>query len=305
MTTPTHHTPTPAVLLDVALAAARAGAVVVRDAAPRVRTIPWKTKRPADFVSEVDVAAEAAVLRVVRERMPSATVLAEESGALPAHAPAGPASGAASGSVADATGTPGTPYAGTGAHTDRANGHVEFVVDPLDGTTNFLHGYPEFAVSVGVTVDGVPTAGAVIDVALDETFTASLGGGAFANGQRITVSTIDDPGRALIGTGFPFTRPEDVHPYAAGLERVMRSAAGVRRAGAAALDLVAVAAGRFEAFWETRLSPWDIAAGLIIVREAGGVVTDLDGMPCEVRKTGVVAGNPAMHDWLLRQLRNP
>jgi myo-inositol-1(or 4)-monophosphatase len=290
MTTPTHQAPTPAALLDVALAAARAGAVVVRDAAPRVRTIPWKTKRPADFVSEVDVAAEAAVLRVIRERMPAATVLAEESGALPAHAPPGSPSGAASG-----------PASGPAS----GSGHVEFVVDPLDGTTNFLHGYPEFAVSVGVTVDGVPTAGAVIDVALDETFTASLGGGAFANGQPITVSTIDDPGRALIGTGFPFTSPEDVHPYAAGLERVMRSAAGVRRAGAAALDLVAVAAGRFEAFWETRLSPWDIAAGLIIVREAGGVVTDLDGTPCEVRKTGVVAGNPAMHDWLLRQLRNP
>lgn len=287
MTDQPNHVPSPATLLEVAVAAARAGAVVVREAAPRVRSIRWQTKRPADFVSEVDVAAEAAVLAVVRYRMPSATILAEESGALPA-------GNAATGAAADATGTPG----------ERSGGHVEFVIDPLDGTTNFLHGYPEYAVSVGVTVDGVPTAGAIIDVALDETFTAALGGGAFVNGQPITVSPIDDPGRALIGTGFPFTNPDDVGPYAAALERVMRNAAGVRRAGAAALDLVAVAAGRFEAFWENRLSPWDIAAGIVIVREAGGVVTDLNGAPCEVRKTGVVAGNPVMHRWLLEQLRS-
>lgn len=281
MTAQPNHAPTPAALLEVALAAARAGAVVVRDAAPRVRSIPWKTKRPADFVSEVDVAAEAAVMKVIRARMPRATILAEESGALPA---------GETGRAAPASGTPGD--------------HVEFVIDPLDGTTNFLHGYPEYAVSVGVTVDGVPTAGAVIDVALAETFTAALGGGAFVNDQRITVSEIKEPGRALIGTGFPFTHPDEVSPYTSGLERVMRSAAGVRRAGAAALDLVAVAAGRFEAFWENRLSPWDIAAGIVIVREAGGVVTDLDGGPIAVRKTGIVAGNAVMHKWLLEQLRN-
>jgi myo-inositol-1(or 4)-monophosphatase len=266
--------PSPSALLEVALAAARAGAAVVADAAPRVRSIEWKTKKPADFVSEVDLAAEAAVLGVIRSLAPTATVLAEESGALPAESVA---SGAAS--------------------------VVQFVIDPLDGTTNFLHGYPEYAVSVGVTVDREPVAGVVIDVALKETFTACAGGGAYANDVPIHVSAIADPQRALIGTGFPFTRVEDIDPYAAQLARVMKGAAGVRRAGAAALDLAAVAAGRFEAFWETVLSPWDIAAGIVLVREAGGIVTDLSGAPCEVKRTGVVAGSPTMHAWLLDRVR--
>ncbi len=259
---------TPAALLDVAKAAAAAGATIVRDAAPRVRSIEWQTKNPADFVSEVDIAAESAVLAVIRRLAPHAAILAEESG----------------------------------SHAAAAASGVVFVVDPLDGTTNFLHGYPEYAVSVGVVVDGTPVAGVIVDVALDETFTASAGGGAFVNGNRITVSPIDDPRRALIGTGFPFSRMDDVEPYARRLERVMRGAAGVRRAGAAALDLAAVAAGRFEAFWETMLAPWDIAAGLVLVREAGGLVTDLAGSDCPVAHTSVVAGNPPLHAWLIAQL---
>ena len=265
------------VLLDVALEAARAGAEVVRDAAPRVRSIEWRTKRPADFVSEVDLAAEAAVVGVIHRLAPDATVLAEEGGQ---QEPGG-------GGSRGATDGP----------------RVTFVVDPLDGTTNFLHGYPEYAVSVGAVVDGEPVAGVIIDVALGETFSARTGGGAFVNGARIHVSPIDDPHRALIGTGFPFTRIEQVDPYVAELARVMRGAAGVRRAGAAALDLASVAAGRFEAFWETVLSPWDIAAGIVLVREAGGVVTNLAGAPCPVEKTGVVAGNRAIHTWLMEQLR--
>ena len=261
----------PSRLLEVALEAAAAAAALIRDAAPRVRSIEWRTKKPADFVSEVDLAAEAAILAVVRRAIPDAGILAEESAS---------------------TITP-----------ERRDAGIVFVIDPLDGTTNFLHGYPEYAVSIGVLVDGVPTVGVITDVALGETFTAIASGGAFVNGTPIRVSPIDDPRRALIGTGFPFTRIEDVEPYARQLAQVMKGAAGVRRAGAAALDLAAVAAGRFEAFWETVLSPWDIAAGILLVREAGGVVTDLDGAPCPVARTGVVAGNPAMHGWLMRELR--
>lgn len=282
MTGRTNAAPDKAHLLATALEAAEAGAAVIRDAAPRVRSIEWRTKKPADFVSEVDLAAEAAVLAVIRRREPGAGILAEESGA----------SGASGGgATAGATGGTGAPA-------------TIFVVDPLDGTTNFLHGYPEYAVSVGVVVNGVPTAGVIIDVALNETFTATAGGGAFANGQPIRVSPIDDPKLALIGTGFPFTRTEDVDPYTTQLARVMRGTAGVRRAGAAALDLACVAAGRFEAFWETVLSPWDIAAGILLVREAGGVATDLGGAPCEVKRTGIVAGNPAVHAWLLGELNS-
>ena len=259
-------------LLEVALAAAKSGAAIIRDAAPRVRSIEWRTKKPADFVSEVDLAAEAAILALIRAQVPHASILAEESG---------------SAQTAD----------------ERERG-VLFVIDPLDGTTNFLHGYPEYAVSIGVLVDGVPTAGVVIDVALDETFTATAGGGACSNGQPIRVSTIEDPRRALIGTGFPFTRLEDVDPYSHQLAKIMKGSAGVRRAGAAALDLAAVAAGRFEGFWETVLSPWDIAAGILLVREAGGICTDLAGAPCPIARTGIVAGNASMHAWLLEQLRS-
>ena len=262
----------PSRLLAVAVEAAGAADALIRDAAPRVRSIEWRTKKPLDFVSEVDLAAEAAILAVVRRALPDAGILAEESAS---------------------TITP-----------ERRDAGIVFVIDPLDGTTNFLHGYPEYAVSIGVLVDGVPTVGVVTDVALGETFTAVVGGGAFMNGTPIRVSPIDDPRRALIGTGFPFTRIEEVEPYTRQLAQVMKGTAGVRRAGAAALDLAAVAAGRFEAFWETVLSPWDIAAGILLVREAGGVVTDLDGVPCPVARTGIVAGNPAMHGWLLKRVND-
>ena len=262
----------PKSLLDIALEAAHAAASVIRDAAPGVRGIAWREKKAKDFVSEVDLGAEAAVIAVLRRRAPEATVLAEET-------------------------------ATTIAPAQQAHGLV-FVVDPLDGTTNFLHGYPEYAVSVGVLRDGAPVAGVVIDVPLGEVFTASAGGGAFRDGEQVSVSPIDDPQRALIGTGFPFTRVEDIAPYLEQLARVMRGAAGVRRAGAAALDLAAVACGRFEAFWEPRLSPWDIAAGILLVREAGGVVTNQEGNPCPVAKTSIVAGSPGIHAWLLRCLNS-
>jgi myo-inositol-1(or 4)-monophosphatase len=143
-------------------------------------------------------------------------------------------------------------------------------------------------------------AGVVIDVPANECFTATVGGGAQLNGTPIRVSSIDNPQRALFGTGFPFVRHEEIAPYLTQLGRVMAGASGVRRAGAAALDLASVACGRFEGFWEIRLSPWDIAAGLLLVREAGGIATTLDGTPCPVARTGIVAGSAAMHGWLLR-----
>ena len=185
--------------------------------------------------------------------------------------------------------------------TDQSKG-VVFVIDPLDGTTNFLHGYPEYAVSIGVLVDGVLTAGVVIDVPADEVFTATKGGGAQLNGATVRVSTIDTPQRSLFGTGFPFVRNEEIAPYVAQLSRVMAGAAGARRAGAAALDLASVACGRFEGFWEMKLSPWDIAAGMLLVREAGGVVTTFEGDECPVARTSVVAGSATMHPWLLRTI---
>jgi myo-inositol-1(or 4)-monophosphatase len=260
----------PASLLAVALEAAQAAASVIRDATPRVREIVWQEKGATDFVSDVDLTAEMRILEVLRRHVPHAAILAEETAS---------------------TISPQLLRSG-----------VVFVVDPLDGTTNFLHGYPEYAVSIGVLVGGALAAGVVLDVPLDEMFTATAGGGAHLNGAPIRVSAIDNPQRALFGTGFPFVRREEIAPYVSQLARVMAGAAGVRRAGAAALDLASVACGRFEGFWEMKLSPWDIAAGLLIVREAGGLVTTFDGAECPVAHTSVVAGSAAMHAWLLKTI---
>jgi myo-inositol-1(or 4)-monophosphatase len=252
-------------LLATCVAAAAKAAEQIRAGAARLGELQWRTKTPADFVSEVDHAAERALEEVVRGRHPDATLAAEEF----------------------------TPDA------SRDRGLV-FVADPLDGTTNFLHGFPWYAVSVAALVDGELAAGAVLNAATGELFTATAGGGARRSGQPIAVSKITDPQRALIGTGFPF-KPGNPHTdrYLAILPRVMRQAAGIRRPGAAALDLADVACGRFDAFWEMTLAPWDIAAGILLVREAGGIVTDLEGRPCPVAHTSVVAGSPAMHAWLL------
>jgi myo-inositol-1(or 4)-monophosphatase len=262
--------PAPSRLLGVALDAAQAAATIIREAAPRVRDIPWREKGATDFVSEVDLAAEMRILDVVRREVPQAAILAEETAS-----------------------TISPERQGTG---------VVFVVDPLDGTTNFLHGYPEYAVSIGVLVNGALAAGVVLDVPSDECFTATAGGGARLNGAPIHVSKIDNPQRALFGTGFPFVRHEEIAPYVGQLARVMAGASGVRRAGAAALDLASVACGRFEGFWEMRLSPWDIAAGMLLVREAGGLVTTFEGEECPVARTSVVAGSAAMHPWFLRTI---
>ena len=247
--------------------AAREAAAIIREHARDVARIEWQSKSPADFVSAVDTAAERRIAGIVHARFPHAVILGEEL------SPRAVAEG------------------------------LTFVVDPLDGTTNFLHGYPVYAVSIGVLVDGVLTAGVVLDVTRDSLCTATLGGGAWRDGERLAVSSITEPSRALIGTGFPFKHRQYVAPYLPQLAAVLGQTAGVRRAGAAALDLADVASGRFEAFWELMLAPWDIAAGVLLVREAGGVVTDLEGRDAPIAHGPLVAGSPAMHAWLLDVLR--
>jgi myo-inositol-1(or 4)-monophosphatase len=180
---------------------------------------------------------------------------------------------------------------------------ITFIVDPLDGTTNYLHGFPAYAVSIGALVDGELAAGVVVDVPRDECFTAVRNGGAFRNGHPMRVSRITDPTLALIATGMPFRKPEQIARYLEQLPKVLATTSGIRRAGAAAIDLAHVACGRVEAFWETRLAPWDVAAGILLIREAGGVITDQDGTPSVPALTSVVAGNPAMHRWLIDTIR--
>jgi myo-inositol-1(or 4)-monophosphatase len=255
-------------LLDVALEAARAGAAVIRDSTERREKLVWETKSRSDFVSEVDKASEQRIVEVVERRCPEATVLGEEL----------------------------SPDA-------RSSKGLVVIADPLDGTTNFLHGYPEYAVSIAIARDGVVCAGVVLNVARGDEFKAVKGGGAFLNGERIRVSTLREPGRALIGTGFPFKTLELLPQYIAQFSLVMRGTAGIRRAGSAALDLSNVACGRFDAFWELTLAPWDVAAGMLMVQEAGGIVTDLEGNPAGPVEGAFVAGNPAMHAWLLQTVK--
>jgi myo-inositol-1(or 4)-monophosphatase len=256
------------VLLATCVAAAVRAADVIRSAAVHLRAVRWEVKGPADFVSDVDRDAERALKQVITERHPAAVVIAEE----------------------------GSPKGGA------ATSELTFVADPLDGTTNFLHGFPWYAVSIAVLVNGTQAAGAVLNVATGELFTATQGSGTRRNGQPVRVSEIADPSRALIGTGFPFKHREGIAPYMEVLPRLMETTAGLRRAGSAALDLCDVACGRFDAFWELRLAPWDLAAGILMIREAGGIVTDLEGRPAPVAHGPIVAGNPKMHAWLLEQL---
>jgi myo-inositol-1(or 4)-monophosphatase len=246
-------------------AAARAAAFLLDARLPDRSS--WARKGHHDFVTEVDRGAEARIRADLLAAEPRSRVLGEE----------------LSPDQADLEG-------------------LVWIVDPLDGTTNYLHGYPWWSVSVAAVLDGEIVAGCVFNVPAHRRYTAWRGGGAWCGGERLHVSAIADPGEALIGTGFPFKTPDDLPAYLEQARRIFPATSGVRRAGSAALDLAAVAAGQFDGFWELTLAPWDKAAGILLIREAGGVVTDLAGQPARATHGGVVAGNPAMHEWLRRQV---
>ncbi len=256
-------------ILGVAVEAAHAGAQVIRDATPGLRSLAWEKKSAADFVTDVDRAAEVSIGKTIRAAFPDAVIAGEE--LTPDHL--------------------------------LTTGDLTFIIDPLDGTTNFLHGFPHYAVSVGVVNEGDLVAGVVLNVPRGDLFTASAGEGTRLNGNAVTVSSIDSTSRCLIGTGFPFKNPEHLENYARQFVEVSRHTAGIRRPGSAALDLADVACGRFDGFWELILAPWDVAAGILLVREAGGIVTDLEGTRILPRHGAVVAGNSSIHPWLLRTVR--
>ncbi len=242
-------------LLNIAVGAARrAGDVIVRSL-DRVGTLVVSEKGRNDFVSEVDRAAEQVLIAAIRKAYPSHGFLAEESGAL-------------------------------------AGDDYTWVIDPLDGTTNFLHGFPQFAVSVACRHRGRAEVAVVFDPTRGELFTAERGAGTQLDGRRLRVSQRTGLEGALVGTGFPYRENRKwLAPYLAMLERVMNATAGVRRPGAASLDLAYVAAGRLDAFWEVGLSPWDTAAGNLLITEAGGRVGDFTGG--EYRDGGhLLAGTP-------------
>ena len=255
-------------LVDVAERAAERAANYVRAARPP-EAASWTEKSRHDFVTEVDREAEELIAETLTGLVPGSAVVGEEL-------------------------SPAAEY------TER----VVWLVDPLDGTTNYLHGYPQYAVSIGARVDGVLSVGVVHDVARDVAYRGALGHGAWSGGKRLAVSGLTDPTRSLVGTGFPFKRLDLLERYLGQFAAVMRGASGIRRAGAAALDLADVAAGRFDAFWELMLAPWDVAAGVVLVREAGGLVTTLDGSADVLGHGSIVAGNPTLHGWLMDLLRN-
>lgn len=253
-------------LLNIAVRAARrAGGTIVRSL-NRLDSIKVASKGRNDFVSEVDRAAEQDIIETVQRSYPEHAFLAEESGSI-------------------------------------GESDTVWIIDPLDGTTNFLHGFPVFAVSIAVREKGRITHGVIYDPLRQELFTASRGAGAQLDGRRIRVSERRTLDQALIGTGFPFLGKSDaLERYLPMFESVISKTAGVRRPGAASLDLAYVAAGRLDGFWELGLKPWDMAAGALMIVEAGGLVADLQGSDRFFETGDIVAGSPRVFDALVKAL---
>ncbi len=254
--------PEPVGLAKLATAAAVRAGEYLRSVSRPADPATWSSKGTSDWVTVVDRTSEEIVSEILLKGEPGSTIVGEEL----------------------------SPEITTRG--------LVWVVDPLDGTTNFLHGFPVFAVSIGAAVDGEVQAGVVLHVPLNRLSHATKGAGAWEGDQRLEVSPITDPRHTLIGTGFPFSHFEGMAAYQAEFTRVALATSGIRRAGAAAIDLADVAAGRYEGFWEQRLSAWDIAAGMLLVREAGGIVTNYAGRDLGIEHSSIVAGNPMIHQWL-------
>jgi myo-inositol-1(or 4)-monophosphatase len=251
-------------LLNVAIMAARRGGDTLVRSLNKLDKIKVEQKGRNDFVSEADRTAERAVIETILKHYPDHAILAEESG-------------------------------------QQGESEYVWVIDPLDGTTNFLHGFPVFCVSIAVLHNGRPEHAAVYDPLRQELFTASRGDGAQLDGRRIRVSKQSSLERALIGTGFPYRDSNlAMEPYLRMFQKALENTAGVRRPGSAALDLCYVAAGRFDGFWETGLKSWDIAAGALLIREAGGIISGLDGSENYLDTGHVLAGSPKVYSGLAR-----
>jgi myo-inositol-1(or 4)-monophosphatase len=271
--------PDATVLRDAACEFARAAGAILLEGYGRVHA-PEKKGR-IDLVTEFDRKSEALLLSRIRERFPEHAILAEESGAhAGANAPPHRAGPAAAGE----------------------QGSVRWICDPLDGTTNFAHNYPFFCVSVGVEVAGRMSAAAVYDPVRDELFAAAAGAGATLNGRPIHVSAIPQVEDALLVTGFPYDVREHPERHLPLFQEFLLRAQGVRRDGSAALNLCYVAMGRFDGMWEGNLSPWDIAAGSLIIREAGGVITGYAGEPLRLDGRRIVTANTTLHARMLEVL---
>ncbi len=226
-----------------------------------------RKKGQIDLVSEADTTSEAAIIETIRERFPDHAILAEESGA-----------------------------------SEQENVSVQWVIDPLDGTTNFVHRIGVFAVSIGVLYQAEPVVGVVLNPVSGELFSAVYGRGATYNGLPIQVSVTDSIQESLLATGFPYQVPQMVDTILPRLGRCLRASQGIRRMGAASIDLCYVASGRFDGFWEQNLKPWDTAAGLVIAREAGATITDFANRPYRVTCDQILATNGRIHEDMIQLL---
>ena len=251
-------------MLNIALKAARAACTIMNRASDNLASLKKKKKAHHDYVSEVDMACERTIIDILREAYPNHQILAEETGI---------------------TGPEKSAY--------------QWIIDPLDGTTNFLHGFPQYAVSIALKRENEVIEAVVADPVANEVFTATRGVGAFVNGRRLRVSKRTQMAEALVGTGFPFRRTDDYDAFLKVFKEVAQSTSGLRRAGAASLDLAYVAAGRLDAFWEANLKSWDMAAGSLLVLEAGGLVTDFKGESDYLEKGQIIAGTPKIFGQLL------
>jgi len=250
-------------MLNIAVKAARRAGTIINRAAQDIDALTVSTKRHNDFVTEVDQAAEQAVIQILLKAFPDHAILAEESGA-------------------------------------HGKSDYVWIIDPLDGTTNFIHGFPQYCVSIGLQHRGAMMQAVVYDPGRNELFTATRGHGAYLNDRRMRVSKRTQLADSLIGTGFPFRDFKHMGEYIAILRKVMAQTVGVRRAGAAALDLAYVAAGRLDGFWEIGLSAWDMAAGSLLIQESGGLVSDFDGDGDYLVNGRIVAGAPKVFRQLLQ-----
>ncbi len=253
-------------MLNIAVRAARnAGNIIVR-AMEHIDRLNITTKSENDFVTEVDRAAEQEIIRTIRKAFPGHGILAEESGSI-------------------------------------SGDNYTWIIDPLDGTTNYLHGFPQFSVSIALQHKQVLEQAVIYDPLRQELFTASRGRGAQLNERRIRVTSRSSLDGSLLGTGFPFKQQQYLDAYLETFKALFPMSAGIRRAGSAALDLAYVAAGRMDGFWEIGLNPWDMAAGILLIEEAGGFVCDFGGEKDYFKTGNVVAANPKLMKQILEKIQ--
>lgn len=256
-------------MLNFAVKAARRAGDIINQASRNLDLLNITKKSRSDFVSEVDKAAEEAIIGILRDAYPDHAILAEESG----------------------------------TRGDLETTEYQWIIDPLDGTTNFLHGIPQYSVSIALKHKGLLNKAVVYNPNNNELFTASRGGGAYLNNQRIRVSKRTRMEDCLIGTGIPFRDLTHVEDYLKMFKDIIPRVAGIRRPGSAALDLSYVAAGRYDGFWEIGLAPWDMAAGSLLIQEAGGLVGDLEGNDSYLESGQILAGNPKIFVQLLQIIK--